>query len=268
MAAGLVALASVAGAQSRDDERIYVVVPGDTILRIAARLGVQPRELAAHNSLPRPYTLRVGRRLRVPPDADPEAVRDLPTRRQLAEAREGTAPEGATPTRHRAGFVTLVRQRDGAELATSFAAGGPSLRVRVEHFLRSRDGREHLVHPRLMRAIASVSDRFGGRRIVVLSGFRPRARDRERSRHAQGYAVDLRVEGVSSRDLHRFCTTLANMGCGHYPRANFVHLDVRREPASWSDGAPWSARSTRVVPEDGDVPEESVAEVHADAAQE
>jgi uncharacterized protein YcbK (DUF882 family) len=252
-------------AQTDETERVYVVRAGDTISRIAARLGVSPRALAARNYLTPPYRLRIGRRLRLPDGVDPNVARRLPTRAQLAAGNNTTtvSPGENAHASHRAGFVTLVRARDGAVLATNFTTGTRSLRMRVERFLRFRDGSRHLIHPRLLRHLAALSDHFGGRRIVVLSGFRPHLRDSvlPRGTHSRGYAVDLRVEDASLAAVHAFCTTLRGAGCGLYPRANFVHLDVRAEAAAWTDGSgPGDRRARRRGAE------ESVAEVMDDAA--
>lgn len=206
--------------------RVYVVQPGDTLLRVANRLGVPPRELAARNSLPRPYTLNVGQRLRLPTGVRPEVLTTLPTR---DEASGASSPQGA----HRAGFVTMVRARDQQELSTNFAAAAPNLRVRVERFLRARDNRQHLVHPRLLRTLQLMSDRFGGRRIVLLSGYRPAHAGEPVSRHSLGQAVDVRVEGIPLRDVWQYCQTLDNMGCGLFPRQDYVHVDVRTAPEAW-----------------------------------
>jgi len=239
--------------------RVYVVQPGDTLLRIANRLGVPPRDLAARNSVPRPYTLRVGQRLRVPQGARAEALQALPTR---DEATNAGSPEGT----HRAGVVSMVRLRDQGELTTNFAAAAPNLRARVERFLRARDNRPHIVHPRVIRVLQQMSDRFGGRRILVLSGYRPARAGEAVSRHALGQAVDLRVEDVPLRDVWAWCQTLPNMGCGLFPRQNYVHLDVRTAPERWDASARRARRDpgeTRQLDPD---PDEDPSEVEADAA--
>jgi len=239
--------------------RVYVVQPGDTLLRIADRLGVPPRELAARNNLPRPYTLRVGQRLRLPPGVRADVLQTLPTREQASGVG---SPSGT----HRPGVVSMLRLRDQGELTTNFAAAAPNLRARVERFLRARDNRQHIVHPRLLRVLQQMSDRFGGRRILLLSGYRPAQAGRPVSRHALGQAIDVRVEGVALRDLWTWCQTLPNMGCGIFPRNDYVHLDVRTAPEQWDASARRNRRApgtTRMLDPD---PDEDPAEVEADAA--
>lgn len=211
-------------------DRVYVVRPGDTIRRIAAVLEVPVRDLAALNNLRPPYLLSVGRRLRLPEDVSQEVLRTLPTREEVSTDAEGGA--------HRPGRVTLVRARDAVELTTNFTATGPGLRARVERMLQSRAGQVHMIHPRLVRVFPTISNRFGGRRITVLSGYRAHrgGRDEPRNRHALGYAVDLRVEGVGLRALWEFCRTIPNVGCGLSTRGSFVHVDVRTESTAWAIG--------------------------------
>jgi len=243
---GAASLTTSASAQPRSRaplsarDRVYVVRTGDSLPRVASRLQVPVRELAALNSLRPPYPLAVGRRLRLPEGVPQEVLRTLPTREEVSTDAEGGA--------HRPGRVTLVRARDGAELTTNFNAGGAALRTRVERWLQSRVGATHLIHPRLVQVFPTISNRFGGRRITVLSGYRPHrgGRDEPRNRHALGYAVDLRVEGVALRTVWEFCRSIADVGCGLSTRGNFVHIDVRTEAASWTVGA----RGEPVPPED------------------
>jgi uncharacterized protein YcbK (DUF882 family) len=48
----------------------------------------------------------------------------------------------------------------------------------------------------------------------------------EHSFHLQGRAIDIRVEGVSSKVIRNASLTMAQGGVGYYPRNNFVHLDT------------------------------------------
>lgn len=50
----------------------------------------------------------------------------------------------------------------------------------------------------------------------------------EHSFHMQGMAIDIRVEGVSSKTIRNAALTMAQGGVGYYPRSNFVHLDSGR----------------------------------------
>jgi len=50
----------------------------------------------------------------------------------------------------------------------------------------------------------------------------------EHSFHMQGRAIDIRVEGVSSKRIRNAALNMAQGGVGYYPRNNFVHLDSGR----------------------------------------
>ncbi|MEC4750435.1 DUF882 domain-containing protein [Methylomicrobium sp. Wu6] len=50
----------------------------------------------------------------------------------------------------------------------------------------------------------------------------------EHSFHMQGRAIDIRVEGVSSKTIRNAALTMAQGGVGYYPQSNFVHLDTGR----------------------------------------
>ena len=48
----------------------------------------------------------------------------------------------------------------------------------------------------------------------------------EHSFHMQGRAIDIRVDGVSSKTIKDAALTMAQGGVGYYPQNNFVHLDT------------------------------------------
>lgn len=248
-----------ARALARASDHVYIVRPGDTLGRVAGLLQVSPRDLAGVNGLRAPYAMRVGQRLRLPQEVPQEVLRSLPLRGEL---RSIDADTGASRA-HRAGMVHLVRLRDDAALTINFTANPRNLRVRVEQMLRARNGLMRVAHPRLLRLFPTLSDRFGGRRIVVLSGYRPhhRALGPLPNRHAQGYAVDLRVEGVPTSQVFAFCRTLTNMGCGYSLRADYVHIDVRPTSEHWSYRARGGTAGDPNVP-----PEDDVSLVLEDAA--
>jgi Bacterial protein of unknown function (DUF882) len=72
-------------------------------------------------------------------------------------------------------------------------------------------------------------------RVVLVSGYRPRSAG---SYHSTGRALDFRIEGVANEAIVAFCKTLADTGCGYYPNAGFVHMDVRDSGTghvAWTD---------------------------------
>ena len=95
----------------------------------------------------------------------------------------------------------------------------------------------HAVDPRLVALVGMVSNHFGGRKIEIVSGFRPFTPTQytPHSNHNFGKALDFRVVGVPNEVLRDFCKGLRNVGVGYYPNSTFVHLDVRESPAFWVD---------------------------------
>jgi uncharacterized protein YcbK (DUF882 family) len=107
----------------------------------------------------------------------------------------------------------------------------------IAHVFRCRrTGEEHEIDPRLLTILSHVNDRFGGRPIELLSGYR--FQRKTTSNHFHGTASDIRVAGVRPRDLRDFVHTLdaGGMGVGFYPKVGFVHVDVRPAPSfRWID---------------------------------
>jgi uncharacterized protein YcbK (DUF882 family) len=101
-----------------------------------------------------------------------------------------------------------------------------------------RTGEQHDIDPRLLTILSHVNDRYGGRPIELLSGYR--FQRRTTSNHFHGTAADIRVAGVRPRDLRDFVSSLdaGGMGVGFYPRVGFVHVDVRPAPSfRWIDNS-------------------------------
>ena len=99
-----------------------------------------------------------------------------------------------------------------------------------ELFRCRRTGEARAVSPQLYELLSHVYDHFGQQRIELVSGFRNQRN--QGSRHAHASAMDLRVPGVSVRELAEFAEGLdrddgPNLGIGRYPRSGFVHIDIR-----------------------------------------
>ena len=110
----------------------------------------------------------------------------------------------------------------------------------LDHFWRCRrTGTEKPIDPHLFEILSLVYDHFDGRTIELVSGFRNQKR--VTSFHFHGSAADIRIPGVSDKQLHQFLAGLdvGGMGLGIYPRGGFVHVDVRPEPSyRWVDWSP------------------------------
>lgn len=209
-------------------EGILYVTRGQTLATLARVHGVDAAELAKRNGL-RPRTpLRVGQRLLLPSFDDHSEV-------GAAHKRWGTP-------RH-PGLVTLHRldRRQTRRIRMHDARGRvrPEAIRQMRELMRPRESRRRKdPHARLLRLLAQVSDHFDGRPIHIISGVRPPGGfTRETSRHVAGEAIDIRIPGVPLTDLRDYCQRFDHSGCGYYPRSYFIHMDVRRVSARWTD---WS----------------------------
>lgn len=200
---------------------VIYVYPGQTLIGIAQMNKVSVKALARANRLSPDATLRVGQRLELPGYSD-----------------TAKATKARNTILH--GLVTLERPATQESLRVRlFDKAGkpdPQARARLARFLRDREtDDETRPHGRLMRVLSYLADHFNGRTILVVSAFRSGAN--ESSRHGNGRAVDIRVDGVSNETLRDYCLTLSKVGVGYYPRGNFVHIDVRDKAVYWVD---WS----------------------------
>jgi len=113
-----------------------------------------------------------------------------------------------------------------------------SLRA-VSHVLRcKRTDAEKDIEPRLMTVLSTIYDHFGGKPLQVVSAYRNQRRTT--SYHFHGSASDIRIPGVKPPKVRDFAATLdaGGMGIGLYPRADFVHVDIRPPPSyRWIDYA-------------------------------
>ena len=103
-----------------------------------------------------------------------------------------------------------------------------------------RDRHENAIVPidiRLIEMLADAQEALSPNTpIDVLSGYRTpktnyrlRRRNRSAARnslHMRAMAIDLRIQGVSTRRLRDWGVSQERGGVGYYPRRKFVHLDV------------------------------------------
>lgn len=101
-------------------------------------------------------------------------------------------------------------------------------------------GATHPIEPRLLDLVYDAARHFSAPHVHVVSGYRA---EEGNSRHAQGRAIDMVLPGVSDRQLAVYLRAQGFVGVGIYPRAGFVHLDVRARSYFWSDSSAPSERS-------------------------
>ncbi len=196
---------------------------GDTVESLARRHGVSADALREANRLRAGATLRAGQSLVLPGSLADRA----PASRWGRPRRPGIATLTRLAT-HRTASVRLVDRRG--------VVRREALRDLARLLAPRHGGSRKEPHPRLVRLLAKVSDHFGGRPVEIVSGIRPAGGfTRRESRHVAGEAIDFRIRGVPNAELRDFCKTFDHVGVGYYPNSLFVHLDVRRESATWTD---------------------------------
>ena len=140
--------------------------------------------------------------------------------------------------RDAAGSV-VMKDEDGAGPAEAKPQFDEQALAALDNIFRcKRTGEARAVDPRLYQTLSTIYDKFGAKRIELVSGFR--FQREEGSRHYHASAMDIRVPGVGIRALRDFADSLdtGGMGVGIYPRAGFVHVDWRApgEPSyRWTD---------------------------------
>jgi len=138
-------------------------------------------------------------------------------------------------------IVSLANSNDRAKVNIFNSDGSYSVDAieELNFVLRCRrTDAEKPIDPRLYVILSHIYDHFGQKRIDIVSGYRNQRR--QTSFHYKGSASDIRIEGVSPKKIRAFAETLdtGGMGIGFYPRAQFVHVDVRPLPSyRWIDNS-------------------------------
>lgn len=75
-----------------------------------------------------------------------------------------------------------------------------------------------------------------GKPFEIISGYRSPATNRmlrqtssgvaKASYHTRGQAIDLRLPGVSLKNIHKAALQLKRGGVGYYPKSDFIHIDT------------------------------------------
>ena len=92
---------------------------------------------------------------------------------------------------------------------------------------------------RLLQLVFRAAYHFSSAHVDVVSAYRKAASTHE-GVHAQGRAIDFRLQGVKPPELAAYLRTQPRVGVGIYthPKTQFVHLDVRDLSFHWLDGSP------------------------------
>jgi len=131
----------------------------------------------------------------------------------------------------------------GEKLSATFWSDGKYLDDGIEEInwiLRDhRAGIASPIDPKLLDLLYQLQTKVEHQgEFHVISGYRsPATNDMlnkhssgvaKRSYHMQGKAIDVRMPGFDSRQLHKAAISLKGGGVGYYSSSNFIHLDVGR----------------------------------------
>ncbi len=182
------------------------------------------------------------------PSADLSAMDQAETGAYLAdaEAADAASDKAAAPQSERLGgdgLIKLHHQWTGETLEVRYRGEDgrylPEAFARIRHFMRCRlTGREMDVPAGLVEILDALQDRFGGRTMTVICGFRSpelngalaSASDAvaKGSLHMRGWAADIKIPGVRTSALRDSAKALKAGGVGYYPSDGFVHVDAGR----------------------------------------
>ncbi len=158
---------------------------------------------------------------------------------RLARADELRIDSLPTPSGHIELYAVNFHEELAVDLYNEDGTFSDDALDQLNHLFRcKRTDTEKTINPHLFEMLSRVYDHFG-KRIELVSGFRNQTRTS--SFHFHGSASDIRIPGVSDTELHKFIASMdaGGMGLGIYPRAGFVHVDIRPEPSyRWVDYSP------------------------------
>ena len=229
--------------------RFHQVAKGHTLGAIAGRYAITVGALCNANGITRSARLSVGQRLIIPHRTDKDGA--YARRQRLRgsfeeEPKDEKSKKGSSKTKSWAPYVKPAWRRGYIKIRRygRYWAGyviGPKNQVlghasnKINYVLGAADDGPR-IDPKLVRLIASISDKFGGREMRIVSGYRTKSFVAA-SKHKEGKALDFSIPGVPNEALRDYLRTIDNVGVGYYPNSSFVHVDVRGYNSYWIDYA-------------------------------
>ncbi|HEX5656589.1 MAG TPA: LysM peptidoglycan-binding domain-containing protein [Polyangiales bacterium] len=217
---------------------VVIVGTGDSLWTVAKAHGVGAEALAKANGITLSTLLQPGTRLRLPGVAK---TKEAPASKGGVELKSKIVKNEPAPVGMKSGTVAFHRVATGEKLKLTITDNKgrvrPQAAKRMAAFLRPR-GSKKQKRPdlRLLALITEVSKHYDGRTIQVMSGYRvAKGFTSKESRHTKGAAMDIKIDGVTNRQLCDYLRHFKNVGVGFYPHSLFVHFDVRDKSAYWID---------------------------------
>lgn len=139
--------------------------------------------------------------------------------------------------------LSFYNTHTGEKLSATFWSNGHFLKDGIEEIswlMRDhRAGTASPMDPQLLNLLHQLQAKVDHKGAFhVISGYRSPATNNmlnkntsgvaKRSYHMLGKAIDVRLPGLDTRQLHKVAKSLKSGGVGYYSSSNFVHLDVGR----------------------------------------
>ncbi len=135
------------------------------------------------------------------------------------------------------GVLTIIRKDNGEKITVRYRNKDGSYNEealeKINKIARcSLTGEVRRVPVKLVELIDRISDRFGKRAVILLSGYRTKPLNditpgaAKKSMHLIAWAMDIKIEGVSLKRVKDFARSLKIGGVGYYPRYGFIHVDI------------------------------------------
>ncbi len=149
----------------------------------------------------------------------------------------------ASPLRQSGRTLSFYHTHTGDKLDIDYHDGTdymPDALMEINHYLRDfRTGESYPIDSALLdilHALKTISGHNGT--FEVISGYRSPKTNKslrnkssgvaKRSLHMQGKAIDVRLTGFDTKQLHRAAKKLARGGVGYYQKSDFIHVDTGR----------------------------------------
>lgn len=238
--------------------KIHVIAKGHTLGAISGRYAVTVGAIENANGISRRDSLEVGQKLIIPhrTDKDGAYARKQRLRGHFDDKTKsqedgdekgddkGASNSGGEPTWQKyvrpawkRGYIEIFRYGrswKGYVIGpTNEVLGHASNKI---NFVMGAKEDGPRVDPKLIRLVSAISDKFGGRPLRIVSGYRTKSFVAA-SKHREGKAIDFSIPGIPNEVLRDYLRTIKGVGVGFYPNSSFVHLDVRGYNSYWVDYA-------------------------------
>ena len=238
--------------------KIHVVAKGHTLAAISGRYAVTVGAIENANGISRRDALSVGQKLVIPHKTDKDGAYARKQRlrghfdeqtKSKDDKEDGGREKSSSGKGGEATWQKYVKPAWKRGYIEIFRYGrswkgyviGPTNEVlghasnKINYVMGAKEDGPR-VDPKLIRLISAISDKFGGRPMRIVSGYRTKSFVAA-SKHKEGKAIDFSIPGVPNEALRDYLRTIKGVGVGYYPNSSFVHLDVRGYNSYWVDYA-------------------------------